>query len=389
MTLTLQHYPSLVLAARPGPVPAALTLARPSEATFTNALGLVETAPQNVLRPDYDPLTGAYLGWLIEEPRTNLLRMSRWLEDAAWTRTGATVVRDLAGADGIPAAACRVTAASAGATITQAITAASARHILTFDLKPLALTGAVSLTLDGGATWTDVTAALVPGRFTRVTAVQTTANPVAGLRLSAAGDSVAADFAQVEAGAYPTSRIVSPQDPATRQGDVLTVDDLTPFWNPAEGSLMADARAFGASLASTAPRQTLLAVGDTSAATDALIEVQRQPDFGLRLGAGFGTSAGYGAAAAGAGSWGGESYRRIALGWSAGGADPSLVIDGTLYRAAVSGGGTVNAIAAEGRRLAIGHQRRGGVQRHFSGHIRLVLAYRRRLPDAVLTELCA
>lgn len=389
MTLTLQHYPALVLAARPGVVPGALSLSRPSVATCVNALGLVEEVPAHALRHDFDQATGAYLGWLVEEPRTNMVLQSRDMTAAVWSRTDITAVKDLAGADGVAGSGTRLTASAANAVVTQVVPAATARHVVSVDIRPLTVTGSVALTLDGGASWTDVTGALAEGRYTRVHAAQTLSNPTVGLRLSASGDSVAVDYAQVEAGACPTSRIATTSAAVVRQGDVLTVDDLTGFWNRTEGSLVMDVRAFGSDMAAATPRQTVLSVGDTSAASDRLIEVQRQPEYGLRGGLGMGTNAGYGAAATGSGLWAAEAYHRIALGWTAGQSDPSLVFDGALYRSALSGGGTVNAIDPEARSLAIGHQMRGGVQRHLSGHVRLLLHYPRRLPDATLQELTA
>lgn len=389
MPLTLQHYPGLVLAARPGVVPARLSLSRPSVATRVTALGLVEEVAGDTLRDDYDLATGAYLGWCIEEPRTNLARHARDLTQAVWSKTNAAVTKDAIGADGTTGGACRVAASAAGAVVTQLVTAATAWHCFALDLKPLTVTGAVSVTVDGGATWTDVTAKLVAGRFTRVAVAKSVSNPVVGLRLSAAGDSVAADYAQCEAGAYPTSRIVTAASTVTRQGDVLTVPDLAPFWNRAEGTLVMDARAYGSDLPTSSPRQTLLSVGDTSAGTSAVIELQRQPDYASRLGWGFGTQVGYAAAATSNGLWSAEGYRRTAVGWTAGQGDPTVAVDGATWRPALAGGGLVNPLDAAGRTLAIGHQRRGGVQRHLSGHVRLVLHYPRRLPDATLQDLTA
>lgn len=390
MTLTLQHYPGLVLAARPGVLPARLVLSRPSAATCVDALGHVVEVPAHVLRHDHDPATGAYLGWLVEEPRTNLVRHARDLTRPVWAKNAAAAVaRDADGADGASGAACRVTAIAADAVVTQLVTATTGWYCFAIDIRPITLGGSVAITVDGGTTWTDVTAALAAGRFTRVSAASALADPVVGLRLTAAGDSVAVDYAQAEAGCYPTSRIVTGAAAVTRQGDVLTVPDLAPFWNPAEGTLAMEARPFGEALPVSAPRQTLLSVGDTSAAVDQGVELQRQPDHGSRLGWGFGTGAGYGAGATGDGMWSRPDYRRLALAWAAGDAAPAAAVGGALWRPALTGGGTVSPITAAGRVLAIGHQRRDGVQRHLSGHVRLVLHYPRRLPDATLAELTA
>lgn len=91
--MTIIH-PTLNLVARPGVVPPQLTFTRASGATRIGPAGLLETVAANVLRHDYDPVSGAYLGWLIEEPRTNLLLKSELLDDAAWTKGNATVQAD-------------------------------------------------------------------------------------------------------------------------------------------------------------------------------------------------------------------------------------------------------------------------------------------------------
>ena len=58
--------------AQPGITPSAVTFTRGTTATYTDACGVLRTAPAGVLRDSYDPATGAYLGKLIEEGRTRL-----------------------------------------------------------------------------------------------------------------------------------------------------------------------------------------------------------------------------------------------------------------------------------------------------------------------------
>jgi hypothetical protein len=67
--------PALLLPfAQSGVVDPRITFTRASSATYFNSQGVLTTAANNVPRIDYDPLTGACLGLLIEEGRTNGVR---------------------------------------------------------------------------------------------------------------------------------------------------------------------------------------------------------------------------------------------------------------------------------------------------------------------------
>ena len=57
----------------PGTLPPNVTVTRASVGTYFDASGTIQTAPANTPRWDYDPVTHALRGLLIEEARTNLL----------------------------------------------------------------------------------------------------------------------------------------------------------------------------------------------------------------------------------------------------------------------------------------------------------------------------
>ena len=67
-----------------------ITFARASTATRTNKLGLIETVAVNAPRFNYDPITLACKGLLVEETRTNLVLNSEQFS-AGWGRTAANV----------------------------------------------------------------------------------------------------------------------------------------------------------------------------------------------------------------------------------------------------------------------------------------------------------
>ena len=68
-----------------------ITFVRDTTATRFNELGLLELVEANEPRIDYDPVTGECLGLLVEEQRTNLLTYSEQFDNAAWSKTNATV----------------------------------------------------------------------------------------------------------------------------------------------------------------------------------------------------------------------------------------------------------------------------------------------------------
>lgn len=60
----------------------------------TNASGLLESVGSNVLRFDYDPVTLAAKGILLEGARTNLALQSQTLDNASWTKIATTISAD-------------------------------------------------------------------------------------------------------------------------------------------------------------------------------------------------------------------------------------------------------------------------------------------------------
>jgi hypothetical protein len=77
-------------------VDARISCARASTATRVNAKGLIESVAANVPRLDFDPMTLACKGLLIEEQRTNLLLWSEDFSNSAWVKSGATITANAA-----------------------------------------------------------------------------------------------------------------------------------------------------------------------------------------------------------------------------------------------------------------------------------------------------
>ena len=68
-----------------------ITFTRSSIATRVNETGLIETVSVDQARMDYDPITLAQKGLLIEETRTNIIIRSNELGSAAWAKNRVTV----------------------------------------------------------------------------------------------------------------------------------------------------------------------------------------------------------------------------------------------------------------------------------------------------------
>ena len=69
----------------PGTLDPRITFTRASTATYTDASGTIQTAAVNAPRWDYDPVTHALKGLLIEEARTNVLLNSAVLSTQSVT----------------------------------------------------------------------------------------------------------------------------------------------------------------------------------------------------------------------------------------------------------------------------------------------------------------
>ncbi len=200
---------------------------------------------------------------------------------------------------------------------------------------------------------------------------RTLANPIVGLRLATAGDAVAADYWQLEAGAFATSRIPTTTAPATRGADLLSVDAEQPWFNPREGTVYLE---------------VALAVGGTGVKT--LVSSAQDPDavewsvgdpaMGVHVNAGA-IAAGYAGASPSGLAVALGAPLRVAVAY--GGDGGAFAQDGTVFQTYATGSPWTTT------RLAIGRQSRGGAQRFLNGHLRHLAVFPRRLSDAQIVEL--
>lgn len=174
-----------------------VTFSRGSTATRVGPTGLIETVASGVPRIDYDPVTLACRGLLIEEQRSNRLSWSEDFSNAVWVKTNATVTANAVASPSGATDADTLTATAGNATVVQSITPGAGSQTQSIYLKRKTGTGNVDVTADG-ATW--VTQTLSSTEWTRCVVTQTCGASAlsVGVRIVTSGDAVYAWGAQHE-----------------------------------------------------------------------------------------------------------------------------------------------------------------------------------------------
>lgn len=100
-----------------------ITFTRASTGTYVGSTGVINTAAVDVPRFDYDPITLALKGLLIEKASTNLVLFSDQINNVTWVKAGGTVTTDATTApDGTVSAELLVEDTSTGGhSVTQSI----------------------------------------------------------------------------------------------------------------------------------------------------------------------------------------------------------------------------------------------------------------------------
>jgi hypothetical protein len=352
-------------------------------------------------RFDYDPVTLAPRGLLIEEARTNLLTYSDDWSNAAWTKqqvtitTNATLSPDgTANADKIVEdsstafhrAFQTITKAASAITYTYTVFVKAAErttasvfmqdstvfaqvdiNLLTGALSNIV--GTVSATNFGNGWWR-VSVSGTSGTVT--TALCMVASNNGGSFAGTAGFGIYAYGAQLEAGAFATSYIPTVASTVSRSADVaaMTGTNFSTWWNASAGTFVA---AFDMTTVDIAARHIVWAISD--AGNNRLS--QRATEGGQN----------FPSAAIGTGS------TVITLNGSAITANTNVNV-ATAYgadMALVQNGATpvTNASASSvvGSSIAIGSNPAGGA--YLNGHIRAIAYYNTRLPNTQLQTLTA
>ena len=164
-------------------------------------------------------------GLLSEQASTNQVLQSRDFTQAAWVKTTMTAAKNQTGIDLGVNAASSLTATGANATVFQARTIASSATAGGFYIKRLIGTGTISISIDGGSTYVDITSQLATTQYVLVQTTQTLANPSLGIKIGVNGDSIAVDGAQLESFKKLSSPIFTTAGTANRLTDVIRIAD--------------------------------------------------------------------------------------------------------------------------------------------------------------------
>jgi uncharacterized protein YmfQ (DUF2313 family) len=232
-----------------------ITFTRSTTAGRFNAAGLFEMVPINQPRFDYDPVTLAPLGLLMEEARTNIALHSTSL-NTGWNRgSGAGWADGQTFIDGTATAVLATglagtTISAVGTTLYRTLLPVTAGGTYTYTLFAKLKTASATpfrLRVQSNASGTNFQSdtPLSTTGWTRATvtftvpAGDTTVVILAGT-LAAAID-VYLGGVQLELGASATSYIPTLASQVTRALDVATLNNLAPWYNPVEGTLFARA----------------------------------------------------------------------------------------------------------------------------------------------------
>jgi hypothetical protein len=229
-------------------------------ATLVNVSGLIEDVNADIARFDYDPITKACRGLLIEETRQNIQLQSEDFS-TTWAKTNLNVTTNTTvSPDGSQTADTLTASASPGniaylQSVTNGTTYAFSLFVkkLTSDTVqinfanvaagPIFTFSTESFSTVSG--WTTFIQKFDSGWY-RISAARASNTTFAGMqiRIATSGEAVAAWGAQMEVGAFATSYIRTTTTAVTRNADVATITgtNFSNFWRAGKGSALVRAR---------------------------------------------------------------------------------------------------------------------------------------------------
>lgn len=379
---------------------ARITASGGANGTRINSSGVIVAA--TTPRYDYDPVTLAPKGVLIEEQRTNIALRSEQLDNALWTAENSTIGVDaIASPDGNITADKIISAASTGRTgVTQGITVTSAPWTLSFFVKPATGVQFLQMFFGGGistdyanfdiqngivtaGTNTSASITVFPNGWYRISITTTMTAGNSAFFLSAAsagnvargpsfvGDGTKGFYAwgaQIELGAFATSYIHTTTATVTRTADSLTMTgtNFSSWFSSTAGTFICEAdylainqtinnAVFGANDGSTTNRSAIFMSGANIASRIAAGGVGSNPSNSVSLIA--------------------NTVFKVALTY--GSPNNQLVVNGILGTSSTTSTGVANT------QLGIGGD--GGVSLNpINGHIRWLIYDNTRLADMTL-----
>jgi hypothetical protein len=243
-----------------------ITFTRASSATYFNSAGVLSTAANDVARFDYDPVTLAARGLLIEEQRTNLVFPS---EDFAspWSIYNATRVADADTAPNGTLTADRIESTGAGIFRASVGVVNATAYTYSVFLKHVSGTGIISnigfesfgaVPLPGSSSFNLLTGTVISngasvtassitsfgnGWYRMSVTVTSTDVTTTLINYAPAGDQFLMWGAQLEQGAFSTSYIPTTTTALTRAADVATMTgaNFSGWYNQVEGTTYVEA----------------------------------------------------------------------------------------------------------------------------------------------------
>lgn len=372
------------------------TITRAGEATRYNRSGLVEVVGANKPRWDYDPVTLALKGLLIEETRTNVVTYSQQMWDTAYWGVGATLANfytvtqssDVGNIYGSGSAAKFVATASTAVLFARkTVTLGAGTYAGSIFVYVPSQAGVTSWQIAIDAADTELSVSATQTAFNRWVRVEVPAFTTAASRAfwdfniyvngttPAPGFTFYATGAQLEAAAFHTSYIPTTASTVTRNIDriVMSGGSFSAGWyNATQGTLFAEASTFAAA----GNGRRFVEISDGSTSNRMLIDISP-----------LGPNRGYAAAAGSAvldapdDAYTAGTVSRMALAYKT--ADYALVSNGrtaiTSTSAAVP---TVSQIT-----LGSNHDGTTATGNALNGHLRRIMYWPTRLTNAQMQAI--
>jgi hypothetical protein len=377
----------------PGSMPAGVTFTRASTATYFDSTGTLQTAATNAPRWDYDPVTHALRGLLIEEARTNIALNSGDMSNATWTKEASVVAAPVVTANQITAPDGTLTAARI---VFPAVSVASNYSVVYNIMTVTAVVYTFSVWLRGAAggeqTYLYIPTTASRLRVTLTTAWQrfvvTSASALPagsgyvqigtdlrdGGQASTSAQTIYVWGAQFEAGAIPTSYVPTTAASVTRAADTATMPTAA-WFNASTSTLSADFMVAQSPNPSAALVRDACALSDGTASNRLMLRAQvvsaATAVFGTSIAATTTASASLGATTA-------NAVAKIAAAWN-----------GTTGTGSLNGAATVSyavGMPAGLTTLAIGNDYSGATA-YLNGWVRRVRYWPRALSNAELQQV--
>ena len=249
----------------PGTLDPRITFTRASGAACIDASGFIQMAAVNAPRWDYDPVTHALRGVLIEEQRTNLALWSAdFTQGAIWNNAavgsgGVNVVtaNQAVSPDGTTTASKivmpAVSGAGNGSFFYQIFTAAAAPYTFSIWLRGNVGGEATYISINTGTTYYVSPRLILTAQWKRFTVVSPTLTAGTWVvqfctdlrdtnQAATPAQTIYAWGAQVEQGAFPTSYIPTTSAAVTRAVDLPSIQpaNMSPWFTPPGGSWFAE-----------------------------------------------------------------------------------------------------------------------------------------------------